>query len=64
MHGTNTPEDPLWTKKEQLTREQYEELSLRIGSQPLDPQSVHAARFRCKCHPARPDEIEKRGRYA
>lgn len=65
LMGTESADTPKWTKKEWITEEQYEILSGKgVGSHPFSAQSIHTERHRCKCHPARSEEIEKRGRYA
>lgn len=65
LMGTESTEAAKWTKKEWITREVFERLEAQgVTSQPLNAQSIHHGLYRCKCHPARPDEIDKRGKYA
>ena len=61
-HAGTSEDNPAWIEKTAITREQYDDLSTKVGTG--GAQETYSARYRCKCHPPRQDEIEKRGRYA
>lgn len=53
------PGGGCWIERETMTMAQYD-----LWHGPKPGQEVYASRCRCTCHPARADEIEKRGKYA
>ena len=55
------PNGPAYVEKEIISRAVFDEIS---GKMPGTNQKVYESRYRCACHPARQDEIEKRGKYA
>ena len=59
LHTRHT--DPTYVEKQRITAEQYEDLSKKVD---WVKQMVFAGRSRCECHPARPEEIERKGKYA
>ncbi len=52
---------PAYVEKEIISREVFDQISDKLHG---TNQSVYESRYRCRCHPARQDEIEKRGKYA
>ncbi len=50
-----------WIERVTITREAFDDLSRKVD---WKAQMVYESRYRCACHPARPDDIEKKGKYA
>ena len=55
------PGGAAYVEKEIISREVFNQISDKLHG---TNQSVYESRYRCQCHPARQDEIEKRGKYA
>ncbi len=55
------PGGGVWVEKSTITRDQFDDLSRKID---WKTQMVYESRYRCSCHPPRPDDIEKKGKYA
>lgn len=53
--------NPTYVEKTAISGEEYDRLKSKVDWR---TQMVYEARKRCQCHPPRPDEVEKRGRYA
>ena len=55
------PGGASWVEKEAITQTQFDSLAKQVDWQ---SQSVYESRRRCECHPPRPEDVEKKGKYA
>lgn len=63
QHGGEA-EKAAWVEKQPTSREVYDAFWAQYDPNRRPLQMAYESRYRCKCHPAREDRIEKAGRYA
>ncbi len=51
----------IWTERCAISREAFDDLSRKVD---WKTQMVYESRYRCACHPPRPEDIEQKGKYA